>query len=182
MSSPTFRSLPRLGVADFGPGQDHIVEVYHQEKVIAILHKGDPARQILPALQFPPEDHHTYLFVHGGQEVTRFENLAIGTHEIPEDVVADLLLQQYGSRLNSMCLRLCACYGNLRRPGDAWTAAQRLAVLLPRSSLEGYHGLVILDKNPAAIRLGRTVQWDATRIPPGPVVMGPPGPWERVTP
>jgi hypothetical protein len=178
MTSLTPGRLPKLAVTDFGPGQDHLVEVFLQGKVVALLHKDDPARQVLPGLQFPGDDGHTYVFVHGGQEETRFENMAIGTHEIPEHVVADLLVRQYGSQLNGMSMRLCTCYGNMLRPGDARTIAASLASLLPTTVLEGYHGLVILDKNPPALRLGRSVRWDAS----GPVVVGPPGPWEPITP
>jgi hypothetical protein len=174
--------LPKLQVGDFAPGQDHVAESYHNGKVFAILHKDDTARQILPNLTFAAGDPHTYVFVHGGEDVTRFENMQVGTHEIPTEVVAELLKTAYGSNLNGMSLRLCTCYGNLLRPGDVKTLVQGLADLLPQTMWAGYHGLVILDINPPQIRLGRSIQWDATLVPPGPVIVGPPGTWEPVTP
>src|SRR5205823_6417065 len=100
-----------------------------------------------PHLQIAPEDSYSYVFVHGGQERTRFENLAIGTHEIPVQVVAGILMNQYGSQLDGMSVRMCTCFGNLLRPGDAETLVQGLAGLLPSTDFEAYHGLVILDVN-----------------------------------
>ena len=88
------RQLPVLRVADFGPGLDHVAETYHGGKVFAILHRGDIARAILPALSFANNDPHTYVFVHGGEEVSRFENMRAGTHEIPAAVVAQLLVNE----------------------------------------------------------------------------------------
>jgi len=182
MSPSSSGQLPILVLADFGPGMEHVVETYHNGKVVAIVHKDDPARQVIPNLQFGPGDPHTYVFVHGGREVTRFENRVVGTHEIPEQVIAGLLTTQYGSQLDGMSVRLCSCYGNMLRPGDSRTAGQRLAGLLPRTNFEAYHGLVLLDVSPAKIRLGLTVRWDPTSVPPGPLVVGPPGSWERVSP
>ena len=175
-------SLPFLAVADFGPGLDHAAESYQGGKVFFILHKNDPARGILPNLTFSSGDHYTYVFVHGGEENTRFENMRTSTHEIPVAVVADLLTTEFGGRLASMDLRMCTCYGNMLRPGDSATLVQQLARLLPQTQFEAYHGLVLLDASPPAIRLGRAVRWDATSPVPGPVIIGPPGPWERVRP
>ena len=176
------RQLPRLRIGDFGPGQDHVVETYLGSKVIAILDKNDPARQILPGLMFPSDDPYTYVFVHGGREATRFENAALATHEIPDQVIAHFLLNEFGSALDGMRIRMCTCYGNMLRPGDPQTAVLGLADLLPQTSFEAYHGLVILDVNPPGLRLGRAVQWDATSSPPGPVIVGPAGNWEPVIP
>src|SRR5437016_6169335 len=106
MSSPGAGSLPSLSVGDFGPGKDHVAEALHNGKVMAILHRSDPARPVLPHLQFAASDGYTYVFVHGGRDVTRFENLEIGTFEIPEDVMAKLLTNQYGSRLTGMSIRM----------------------------------------------------------------------------
>jgi hypothetical protein len=78
-----------------------------------------------------------------------------------------------------MSLRVCACYGNLLRPGDLATAVQQLARELPQTSLEGYHGLVHVRANPAEIRLGAAVAWYPGV---GPVLVGPPGTWEPVIP
>ena len=174
--------LPRLRVGDFGPNQDHVVETHLGNKVIAILQKIDPALQILPRLVFALDDPYTYVFVHGGAEVTRFENAAIPTHEIPTQVIAHLLAGVLGSALDGIRIRMCTCYGNLIRPGDPQTAVRGLADLLPTASFEAYHGLVILETNPPRLRLGRAVRWDATSVPPGPVIVGPPGDWETVTP
>ena len=88
MNLPSSGPLPKLGMVDFGPGANHLVETYHNGKCIALVHKDDPARQILPGLSFDPADQYTYVFVHGGEDVTRFENLRQGTHEIPVFVVA----------------------------------------------------------------------------------------------
>src|SRR5712691_4488045 len=95
-------ALPLLSVADFAPGQDHVAEAYHNGKVFAILHKDDPARAVLPQLQFPPDDAYFYVFVHGGDEVTRFQNGETATHEIPAWVVAQLLHREYGPTLAGM--------------------------------------------------------------------------------
>jgi hypothetical protein len=175
-------SLPLLDVADFGPGSDHLVAPFLGGKVLAIVHRTDPALPILPGLLLPPDDPYTYVFIHGGPDITRFENLAIATHEIPVEVVVALLLAQYGQALNGMRMRLCSCYGNLLRPGDTDTLAERLAAALSTTAIEAYHGLVILDATPPRVRLGRSVRWDATSIPPGPIIVGPPGDWEAVTP
>jgi hypothetical protein len=180
MTSPN--PLPRLDVADFGPGLDHVAEVYHQGKVFAILHKDDPIRGLLPGLSVAAADPFTYVVIHGGQEVSRFENLQVGTHEIPASVVAALLRREYGQRLSGMEFRLCTCYGNMLRPGDTRTAAGLLAALLPQARFEAYHGLVFVDANPVQIRRGHALLWDPTGPCPGPVVVGPPGPWEPVIP
>jgi len=182
MSPPSQGQLPNLGTGDFGPRKDHVVDIHHNGKVIVIVHKDDPVRPIVPNLLFAQGDVHTYVFVHGGQTKTRFENREIGTHEIPEPVVASLLANQFGSRLAGMSLRMCTCYGNLLRPGDSQTLVQRLAGLLPKTTFEGYHGLVRVLASPAEIRLGLSVKWDATAVPPGPIVAGPPGNWELITP
>jgi hypothetical protein len=84
MSPSAPAPLPALGLVDFGPGADHVVEASCQDKVFAILHKYDPARMIIPHLTFAHDDPFVYLFLHGGDEVTRFQNLrANATHEIP---------------------------------------------------------------------------------------------------
>jgi hypothetical protein len=175
-------ALPSLTVGDFGPGQDHVGESHQGGRVFAILHRADPARPILPLLAFSAGDLYTYVFIHGGQEVSRFEDGAVGTHEVPVPVVAELLVREFGARLDGLAVRMCTCYGNLSRPGDPGTLVQRLARLLLRTDFEAYHGLVLLDTNPPGIRLGRSVQWDPSGPYPGPVFVGPPGPWERVTP
>jgi len=176
------QQLPALRVADFGPGLDHVAEAYLNGKVVAILHKGEPARSILPGLVLAPSDPYTYVFVHGGKEASRFENAESPTHEIPVAVIAQLLLSQLGGQLSGKLFRLCSCYGNLLRPGDAKTAAQLLAGLLPQAAFEGYHGLVLLEASPPRIRRGSLVQWDASGFVPGPVIVGPPGPWEPIVP
>ena len=173
-------ALPLLDLADFGPGQDHQVASFVGGKVVAITHRLDPSLAILPGLTFPPTDPYIYVFVHGGGEHTRFENLATGTHEIPVDVVASILFGQFGPALAGMKVRLCSCYGNLLRPGDTMTLAQRLAVALPSVQLEAYHALVVLTASPSRMRFGVSVRWDPTLIPPGPLVTGPPGNWEPV--
>src|SRR5262249_2614575 len=116
-----------------------------------------------------------------GEEFSRFENLRTGTHEIPEHVVAQLLVQEYGSGLNGMQIRMCTCYGNLSRPPDTTTAVGALAGLLPGTSFEGYHALVPLDltQSPSKIVLGDRLAWDPVS---GPYQVGPPGPWEPVHP
>src|SRR5262249_53674501 len=168
MSSPGHGPLPTLTAGDFGPGQDHVAEVSVQGKVFAILHKDDPARAIVSRLSFAANDDYTYVFIHGGDELTRFQNLAAHpTHEIPARVVAQLLQNWYGTQLAGMRMRVCACYGNLLRPGDQATAVQAVARELPQASLEGYHGLVRLRANPAEIRLGASIRWDPQT---GPVV------------
>jgi hypothetical protein len=179
MSSPGQGHLPQLTAADFGPGKDHVAEPHHNGKIFAIVHKDDPVRLILPNLTFAPDDPYTYIFLHGGQAQTRFENMEYGTHEIPAAVAATLLKNQYGARLNGVGVRMCTCYGNLLRPGDAKTAVQLLAALLPQTAFEGYHGLVRVLANPAEIRLGLSIKWDPQV---GPVVAGPPGNWEPVVP
>src|SRR5690242_4300083 len=104
---------PTLGVADFGPGLDHVIDVHLNGKVVALVHQSDPLRPILPNLQFAPDDPHTYVFAHGGQTHTRFENMEVGTHEIPDAVVANLLTSVFGGQLRGMSIRMCTCYGNL---------------------------------------------------------------------
>ncbi len=176
------QQLPLLTVADFGAGLDHVAETYHNGKMFAAVHKAEPLRLILPGLGFAPTDPYTYVFVHGGKEATRFENAESATHEIPAAVLAYLLSNEFGGWLSGMRLRLCTCYGNLLRPDDARTVGQELAGLLPQAAIEGYHGLVIVEASPPQIRRGVSVQWDASGIPPGPVVVGLPGPWERIVP
>jgi hypothetical protein len=173
--------LPTLSVSDFGPGKDHVAEAHQGGRVFAILHVGDPARPLLPHLSFAPGDPWTYVFVHGGQEVTRFENLPTGTHEVPAHVVATLLAGHYGPRLATRQLRLCTCYGNMLRPGDLRTVAQSLAGLLPLVRMEAYHGLVLIDGTamPPQVVLGKSLAWDPIT---GPHVIGPPGNWEPVKP
>jgi hypothetical protein len=175
--------LPKLGVSDFGPGLDHVAEAYQSGRVFAIVQKGDPVRQLLPGLLIDPADPYTYVFVHGGLEVSRFENMPVGTHEIPEAVVAELLVSEYGARLDGMSLRMCTCYGNMLRPGDATTAVRRLARLLPRTGFQGYHGLVYVDAAvlPPRVVLGNAVGWDPVS---GPYYLHPPvpGQWETVRP
>src|SRR5262249_16260311 len=138
MSSPGQSQLPKLGVSDFGPGKDHVAEAYQNGKVFGILHVGDPVRALLANLSLDPNDPYTYVFLHGGQEVTRFENLASGTHEIPDHVVANLLVMYYGARLDGMQIRMCTCYGNMLRPGDSKTVVQGLTGLLLKTLFEGY--------------------------------------------
>jgi hypothetical protein len=164
-----------------GPGQEHVAESFQSGKVFAILHKDDPARPHLASLRFDSADDYSYLFIHGGQEVSRFENLKVGTHEIPASVVGQLLANEYGSRLNGLKIRLCSCYGNLLRPGESQTAAQALGALLPQVILEAYQGLVRIDPNtvPPQISLGDSVTWDPMV---GPYIVGPPGLWEPVRP
>src|SRR5437868_4570772 len=110
--------LPALRVADFGPGLNHVAEAYHNGKVFAIMHKDEPVRLALAGLPFTPDDPYTYIFVHGGKDLSRFENSEVPTHEIPAAVAARLLRNQFGSQLSGMLIRLCTCYGNLLRPGD----------------------------------------------------------------
>jgi hypothetical protein len=181
MSSPGAGQLPKLGVADFGPGQDHVAVAYHGGRIFAILHKTDVAHQHLPNVRLSPSDPWTYVFVHGGDEFSRFENLRAGTHEIPDNVVAELLLREYGGVFDGMQVRMCTCYGNMLRPGDARTAVGGLAGLLPKTSFEAYHGLVHLDltRSPPTIVLGDRLAWDPVT---GPHRVGPPGPWEPVRP
>ena len=76
MSPTGHSSLPLLAALDFGPALDHIAEAHQQGKVFVIAHKHDPVRLLAPALVFPGSDPFTYVFVHGGEQVTRFENLA----------------------------------------------------------------------------------------------------------
>jgi hypothetical protein len=116
MNGSPLRPLPQLRIADFGPGKDHVAEAYQNGRIFAILHVSDGARQVLPNLYLDPSDDHLYLFIHGGQEATRFENLVVGTHEIPEFVVTQFLVNQYGHQLTGKTIRVCACYGNLLTP------------------------------------------------------------------
>lgn len=181
MTSPISGQLPKLGVSDFGPGKDHVAEAYQNGRVFAIIHKDDPVRQYLPNLYLDSNDPYTYVFAHGGQLVTRFENMALGTHEIPDYVIAHLLVNHYGTQLDGMHVRLCTCYGNMLRPSDTRTVAQRLAGLLPRTQFEAYHGLILVDPNvtPPRIVRGDTLGWDPIS---GPYYVGPPGNWEHVLP
>ncbi len=181
MSSPNPRRLPTLVVNDFGPGQDHVAVPYQCGRIFAILHRNDPAHQHLPNVHLDPSDPYTFVFVHGGVEVTRFENLRTGTHEIPEHVVAELLIRAYGGNLDRMQIRMCSCYGNMLRPGDTRTAVGKLAALIPRTYFEAYHGLVHIDLtlSPPKIVLGDRLAWDPIS---GPYQIGPPGPWEQVQP
>src|SRR4051794_26260637 len=92
--------LPQLTVNDFGPTQDHVAEAFLAGKVFAILHRADPARAVLPHLRFAVGDPYLYLFVHGGDEVTRFQNWRDkASHEIPALVIACLLENEYGPSL-----------------------------------------------------------------------------------
>lgn len=178
MSAPV-HSLPLLAVRDFGSGQDQVSEPFQQDRIFAIVHKSDPVLLYLPTLQTTLQDDHLYVFVHGGCEVTRFENMQVGTHEIPEAVIVKLLTNHSGSRLRGMAIRMCTCYGNILRPGDAHTLVRRLAVQLPQCTFEGYHGLVHVDPNasPPRLLLGDTLGWDPIS---GPYYLGPPGTWEAV--
>src|SRR5438105_832340 len=110
MSSPRSGHLPTLTVADFGPGRDHVAVSYQNGRIFAILHRNDPAHPHLPHVRLDSSDPHVYVFVHGGEEITRFENGKVGTHEIPDHVVAHLLGQEYGGRLDGMQVRMCTCY------------------------------------------------------------------------
>jgi hypothetical protein len=75
---------------------------------------------------------------------------------------------------------MCTCYGNMLRPGDAQTAVQGLAALLPNTRFEAYHGLVNLYLNPPRIALGPKLLWDPVH---GAVISDlAPGPWEPVYP
>jgi len=180
MSSPGGKQLPKLSVVDFGPGMDHVFDVEQNGKVVAIVHKNDPVRQHLANLAFDPGDAYTYVFVHGGEEVSRFENLNKGTHEIPDHVAAQLLTQAFGIRLDGMKVRMCTCYGNMLRPGDPHTAVGGLAGLLPKTVFEAYHGLVIvvgLAQGSPRVILGDRLGWDPVT---GAYLNGPPGPWEIV--
>jgi hypothetical protein len=93
--------------------------------------------------------------------VSRFENMRVGTHEIPADVVARLLTAFYGPLLGGMAVRMCTCYGNMLRPGESRTAVGQLAGLLPQTDFEAYHGLVHVDPvAPPRIILGDALGWD----------------------
>lgn len=181
MSPPGGNPLPKLSLADFGPGLDHVVDVQQNGKVIAIVHKGDVVRQYLAVLDFEPDDAYTYVFVHGGQEYSRFENLKFGKHEVPDHVIAQILVQTIGGNLENLAIRMCTCYGNMRRPGDQRTAVERLASLLPKTAFEGYHGLVQIElaQTPPRVVPGNRLGWDPVT---GPYQIGPPGPWELVIP
>jgi hypothetical protein len=180
LSSPGQGPLPTLDVADFGPGQLHVAQAFVQDKVFAILRGDDPALSVLPNLTFAEGDPYLYVFVHGGDEVTRFQNwVDSATHEIPVPVVARLLVNHFGPRLNGALIRLCVCYGNLLRPGDSASVDQLLARELPQALFEGYHGLVMLLGSPPEVSFGLSVVWDPQA---GPVVTGPPGNWEPIFP
>jgi hypothetical protein len=126
------------------------------------------------------DDDYTYVFIHDGDEWTRFQNMqANATHEIPARIVAQLLQNQYGRQLGGMKIRVCACYGTLLRPGDSVTAVQALARELPQSSIEGYHALIHLRFNSTEVVLGASIRWDPQV---GPIIVGLPGNWEPVTP
>jgi hypothetical protein len=183
MSSSSSGSLPKLGVSDFRPGMDHVVDVHQNGRIIAFVHKDDPVRQHLATLHLVPSDPYTYVFIHGGQETSQFENMQYGTHEIPEDVVARLLVNEYGGQLVGMRVRMCTCYGNLLRPGDTQTVVQRLAGLLPKTVFEAYHGLIHVDPmvSPPRLILSNALAWDPIS---GPYYLHPavPGKWEPVSP
>jgi hypothetical protein len=181
MSSPGPLSLPALGASDFGPGKDHVSESYQGGRVFAIVHKDDPVRQYLASLLLDAHDPYAYVFVHGGQEVARFQNTQIGSHEIPFQLVAQLLVSYYGNLLNGMLVRMCTCYGNMLRPGDTQTTVQGLARVLTTTQFEAYHGLVHVDPNvyPPRLVLGDALGWDPIS---GPHYVGPPGTWEPVVP
>ncbi len=167
MSSPSSRQLPTLAIHDFGHGQDDVVIAYQNGRIFAILHKNDPAHRHLPNVHLDTSDPYTYFFVHGGAELTRFENLRIGTHEIPDHVVAQLLVQALDSNLDQLQIRMCTCYGNMLRPGDLRSAVGRLAGLLPRTVFEAYHGLVHIDLTQLSPRivLGDQLAWDPVSGP-----------------
>ncbi len=175
------RPLPLLDVADFGPTLDHVAEAHQNGRIFAIVHTSDPVRPYLPLVQLDPNDPCVYVFVHGGQEFTRFENLRYGTHEIPSAVVAALLRAEYGTLLDGLCVRMCTCYGNMLRPGDTRTTVGNLARLLPATGFEAYHGFVKIDSTqpPLVIALGDSLAWNPVS---GPYQVGPPGPWEPVAP
>jgi hypothetical protein len=183
MSPGTPGQLPQLGVGDFGPGMDHVVAVFQNDRILAIVHRSDPILGVLPQLVLDPTDPYTYVFIHGGQEFSRFENMQIGTHEIPEFVVVALLVAHFGSQLDGLNIRMATCYGNLLRPGDTKTAVQRLASLLLKTSFEGYHGLVHVDVtvSPPHLQLGNALAWDPVT---GPYYLDPPipGAWESIQP
>jgi hypothetical protein len=181
MSSPGTGPLPTLSVADFGPGQDHVAVAYQGGRLFAILHHQNAAHQYLLQVSLDPSDSCVYVFVHGGAECSRFENLKYGTHEIPAQVVAHLLVQEYGGRLMGMRIRMCTCYGNMLRPGEVRSAVGVLAGLLPQTTWEAYHGLVHIDLTqfPPRVTLGDQLAWDPVS---GPYQVGPPGAWEPVSP
>ncbi len=180
MSSPGSGWLPTLDVSDFGPGQLHVAQAFVQDKVFAIVRGDDPSLPLLPNLTFPVNDPYLYVFVHGGDVASRFQNHGdFPSHEIPAAVVVELLVNHYGTRLNGGMVRLCACYGNLARPGEPATIAQVLARLLPQVTLQGYHGIVRVQVSPAEIILSNSVVWD-TLV--GPLAVGSPGPWEPISP
>lgn len=172
--------LPALTLSDFGPNRVHVVESHRNGRVFSILHHADRARRLLPYVELDPNDAAVYVFIHGGQAVSRFENMQVGTHEVPVNVVADLLRRVFATQLDGMQIRMCTCYGNLLRPGDRQTLVERLAIQLPNSSFEAYHGLVHLtvDQSPKIV-LGDAVRWDPVT---GPVIIGPRGSWEAIQP
>src|SRR4051812_35365199 len=101
--------LPSLGVHDFGPARQHVAETLLGGKVFALLHRDDPARGIVPNLAFPADDDYLYLLVHGGDEVTRFQDQPTNaSYEIPPSVIAELLRREYGGRLTGARVRVCA--------------------------------------------------------------------------
>ena len=171
--------LPLLSIDDFDPGAEHVAEEYLSGKVFAIVATDDPIRKVLPTLSLDPLEDHLYLFIHGGEEAGRFENRVIGTHEIPVDLVIELMNRHYGIALNQQAIRLCTCYANLLRPGETQTLATRLLRHLPSAILEAYHGLVIAGGPSSTIRLGMSVTWD--HLLGFPVTVGVPGEWELVS-
>ena len=172
--------LPTLTLAAFGPNQPHVAETHQHGKVVGILHHADPARGLLPDVELDPADPAVYVFIHGGQAESRFENMQVGTHEIPVNVVADLLRKEFRTQLDGMHIRMCTCYGNLLRPSDQQTLVERLAIQLPNTSFEAYHGLVHLTvSQPPTIVLGDSIRWDSVI---GPVIIGPPSSWELIQP
>lgn len=182
-------TLPALTLADFDPGSDHVVRTFHGDRVLAILHKDDPALGPGYLAEFRPTDGYHYVFVHGGDEdVPRFQNTRTGaTHEVPVALVVQILQATYGAGLSSLKLRMATCYGHVARPGYPVTAIEALALGLPGTHLEGYDGLVSLvvatrvASGLASVRLGPRATFDPTQ-PLSPFVTEPtlPKVWERV--
>ncbi len=177
MSQP----LPKLTVADFGPGRDHVAESYHGGKVFAIMHRNDRARMFLPFVQVDPLDPFHYAVIHGGAEVTQFEDNELPQFEIPVHVVAELLVNEFGAAIVSMSIRLVTCYGHLFRTGDGGTLAEKLGRKLPAGvQLEASIGTVSLLHVPPYFRFGETVVWDdSLRLA---CTTGQPGDWKPVVP
>jgi hypothetical protein len=173
--------LPKLTLADFGPTLDHVAEAYQGGKIFAMLHKDDPARAILPRLVFDASDSYTYVFIHGASDLARFENREFNsTFEIPVDVAVRLFENEFASAAQNMPIRLCSCYGNLRRDFETETLAERFVRELGSVMIQAYHGLIVLRSNPPLMLLGAAVEWDLSLKHP--VVTGTPGSWETVVP